>query len=157
MFRVFILLILALSLHGDVFEKGSTSLGVKLGSASVGEEDYTVFGLSGSYFLIDRLSVGLGYEGWYSGVPRLEKLTLESHYYVEVGEDIYPYVGAFYRRIMISEGIRDTNAYGYRLGAALIQDNLLIGLGVVQEYYSPDRGIFDGEDTYVELTIGLLF
>ena len=141
----------------NVFSKGSVSLGVKLGSASVGSEDYTILGLNGSYFVLDNLSVGLGYEKWYSGNPDIQKATLESTYFIPASEVVRPYLGLFYRRIMISDGLDDVNAYGYRAGIAFVKDRLIFSVGIVQERYESDRAIFNDTQTYMETTVGVTF
>jgi len=157
MFKVLIFSFLALSLQADMFSKGSKSIGIKLGSAYIGVESYTIAGLSGNYFVIDNLSVGLAYEAWLGGNPDVQKLTLESTYYVEASPEIRPYLGLLYRRILISNGFDDTNSYGYRAGIAFIQDNLLLSAGIVQERYDSSRGIFDATETYAEFIIGFAF
>mgnify|MGYP000636670315 CR=1 FL=1 len=103
--KVFMVLILAMSLEADVsvykslFSQGSTSVGIRLGGASIGDENYTIFGISGNYFVIDNLSIGLGYEKWFSGDPSIQKATLESTYFLPASEKIRPYLGIFGRRI----------------------------------------------------------
>ena len=71
--KIFLALLVVSSLMGDVFSQGSKSVGVKLGGASIGTEDYTIVGVSGNYFVIDNLSVGLGYEKWFSGNPDISR------------------------------------------------------------------------------------
>jgi len=141
----------------SMFSQSSVSLGVKLGSASIGNENYTIAGISGNYFVIENLSVGLGYEKWFSGTPSIQKLTAETTYFIPVAEKVRPYVGLLYRRVLISDGFDDTNAYGYRAGIALVQNNLLLSAGIVQEKYDTKRGIFDDTETYGEFTIGFAF
>ncbi len=163
MLKVFLVALVTLSLQANMFSVGSKSLGVKLGGASIGNEDYTIAGVSANYFVIDNLSVGLGYEKWFSGDPDIDKLTLESTYFFDVSENLHPYLGLLVRRIFINgdRPIRgsydDTNAYGYRAGLAFVQDRLLISAGIVQEKYDTTQGFYDDTETYFELTAGFAF
>jgi len=161
--KIFFLLALAMSLQADMFSQGSKSLGIKLGSASIGNEDYTIAGVMGNYFVIDDLSVGVGYEKWFSGDPGIDKITLESTYFINVSDSIRPYAGVLYRRILISGSdflgrpYDDTNSYGGRAGLAFVKDNLLLSAGVVYEQYDTSERLFDGSETYLEVTIGVAF
>jgi len=146
-----------------MFDQSSMALGIKLGSASIGDEDYTIAGVSGSYFVIDSLSVGLGYEKWFSGDPDIDKVTLESTYYFKASETLRPYGGVLVRRIFINgsdvfgRSYDDTNSYGARAGLAFVQDNLLLSAGLVYEKYDTSQRLFDDSETYFELTIGFAF
>ncbi len=174
--KLLFIIALSLSLHSEIFSKsGSTlgvsnmfaqsnvSLGVKVGSASVGTESYTIAGLNMNYFIVDDLSVGLGYEKWFSGDPDISKITLESSYYIPVDKKVRPYLGVLYRRIMIGSSDRlnrsfdDVDSYGYRVGVAFVQKNMLLSAGVVQEKYDSTDGLFDETETYAELMIGFMF
>ena len=176
MFKLFLAALLAMSLQADMiskersqddshsfFSKGSKSIGIKLGSASIGDEDYMIAGLSGNYFVRDSLSVGLGYEKWFSGDPDIDKITLESTYFIEASDTIRPYAGVLCRRILISgrnrfgKSFDDTNSYGGRAGVAFVQDNFLLSAGVVYEKYDTTQRFFDDSETYVEITIGFAF
>jgi hypothetical protein len=147
----------SLSASSNVFSKNSVSVGIKLGSASIGNENYTILGLSGNYFVIDNLSVGLGYEKWLSGNPDIQKATVESTYFIPASEAVRPYIGLFYRRIMIGDGLDDVNAYGYRAGVAFVQKRLIFSAGIVQERYESDRAIFNDTQTYMEAAVGITF
>lgn len=161
--NIIVFLLLVLSLHAEMFTEGSKSVGIKLGSSSIGTQSYVIAGVSGSYFVIDNLSVGFAYEGWFSGNPDINKLTLESTYYIEAGDTIHPYSGLIIRRILINGEDRfgrsfdDTNSYGARAGVAIIQDKLLLSLGVVYEKYDTTQGLFTDSETYLEAVIGFTF
>lgn len=147
----------------NMFSQSSVSLGIKVGSASIGNESYTIAGLSGNYFIMEDLSVGLGYEKWFSGDPDISKITIESTYYFPVDEKVRPYAGVLYRRVMIGNSDRlnksfdDIDSYGYRVGIAFVQEKLLLSAGIVQEKYDTKQGLFDDTETYAELTIGFMF
>ena len=141
----------------NMFAQSNVSLGLKVGSASTRTDTYNILGISANYFVLDNLSVGFGYEKWFSGDPDISKISLESSYYIPLDEKIRPYVGAFYRRIMIGDNIGDIDSYGYRAGIAFVQKKLLLSAGIVQEKYETTRGILKDTETYGEMTIGLMF
>ena len=167
--KVFMILMLMMSLHADVslhkslLSQGSTSVGIRLGGASIGNQNYTIFGVSGNYFIVENLSVGVGYEKWFSGNPSIQKLTLESTYFIPASENIRPYLGVFGRRTLTSGSDRlgrefdDTNSYGYRAGIALLQNNLVLSAGIVQEKYDSTQRLFNETQTYAEVTVGVAF
>lgn len=168
--KVFLVIAFSLSLYSatlsssggsvgasDMFSQTNVSIGVKLGSASVGNEDYTILGVSGSYFILDNLSIGVGYEKWVSGTPSIQKLTAESTYFFPVSKSVRPYAGVLYRRIFIGDHYGDVNAYGYRGGIAFVQGRLLISAGIVQERYESSRRVLDNTETYGEVTVGISF
>jgi len=139
-----------------LFSQSSVTMGLKLGSASIGSETYTIGGLSVNYFVLNGLSVGLGYESWFSGEPGIQKLTAESTYFIPAGKSIRPYLGLLYRRILIS-GFNDTNAYGYRAGLAFVRGKLLLSAGVVQERHDSTGLFLKERQTYGEFTVGFAF
>jgi len=138
------------------FSKSNVSLGILLGSSSIGTQNYTVAGVSINYFIIDDLSVGLGYESWFNGNPSIQKLTLESTYYIPASEEVRPYIGGLYRRVLIS-GLPDVNAYGYRAGVAFIKDNILVSVGMVQEKYETQGNLSSDTQSYAEIVFGIGF
>ena len=144
------------SLSSNGFSKNKMSLGILLGSSSIGVQNYTVAGVSVNYFVIDDLSVGLGYESWFNGNPSIQKLTLYSTYYIPASEEVRPYLGGLYRRVLIS-GISDVNAYGYRAGVAFIQNNILVSVGLVQEKYDTQWNISNDTQSYAEIVFGIGF
>ena len=144
------------TLSSNGFSKNKVSLGILLGSSSIGVQNYTVAGVSVNYFVIDDLSVGLGYESWFNGNPSIQKLTLESTYYIPVSEEVRPYLGGLYRRVLIS-GLSDVNAYGYRAGVAFIQNNILVSVGLVQEKYDSQWNISNDTQSYAEIVFGIGF
>ena len=163
MIKLFLLILLSISLQADsykdssaLFSQNSTSMGVLLGTSSIGPQNYTVAGISVNYFVIDDLSVGLGYETWFNGNPNIQKLTLESTYYVPLHEEIRPYLGGLYRRVLIS-GLTDVNAYGYRAGLGFIRGNILMSVGLVQEKYDTQWNLSSDTQSYAEIVFGIGF
>lgn len=147
----------------DVFSQDNVSVGVKVGSASIGDESYTIAGISGNYFVVDNLCVGLGYEKWFSGDPDISKATVESTFYIPINEKFRPYAGLLYRHLFIgrskslSRDLDDVDAYGYRIGMAYAEDSMLISAGLVQEKYDTKHVLFNDTETYTEVTIGFIF
>lgn len=151
-----LLVMMWMTLNAEIFSQGRASLGIKLGSVSVSNENYTVAGFSGNYFVIDDISVGLGYERWFSGSPSIQKISAESSYFIPVDEKVRPYVGLLYRHIYVSNA-DNINAYGYRAGLAIVNQNLLVSGGIVQERYESRTAIFDKTHTYAEVVVSFFF
>ncbi|PKH07262.1 ferrodoxin oxidoreductase beta subunit [Moritella sp. Urea-trap-13] len=131
-------------------------MGIKLGSASIGSEDYTVAGVSINYFALDNLAVGTAYEYWFSGKPTVSKATLESTYYLPASEQLKPYFGLLYSHYFVEDNA-DIDAYGYRVGIAYINSPMFFSAGLRQEKYTSDRAIFSNEDATGEFMIGFSF
>jgi len=148
--------------HADFFVKGNTSVGVVLGSGSVSygprhTENYTIFGVNADYFVIDGLSVGLGYRGWFGGSPTKNQLTVPVTYYLPISEKFRPYAGVFVRETFVSGDYDNYESYGMRGGVTMtISRNSYIGVGVVQEYYSID-GNNDSSTTSPEFILAFSF
>jgi len=134
----------------------SRNVGVKLSSASIGDEDYTVAGASFSYFVADNLSLGTAYEYWFSGSPSVSKITLDSTYFIPASEKIRPYLGLLYNHYFVGDN-SDIDSYGYRAGVAYIQEPMLLSAGIRQEKYMSDRSIFSNDDTTAEFVVGFSF
>lgn len=143
-----------LSSHSAGMSVGSKSIGVKLSSASIGREDYTILGLSGNYFVIDNLSIGAAYEYWFSGSPSISKLTVESTYFIPLAEKIKPYAGILASRYFVGDGFDDSNSHGFRAGLAFINSPVILSAGIKREYFSEDKGVFSGDSTTYEVVIG---
>ncbi|MEL0629719.1 ferrodoxin oxidoreductase beta subunit [Psychromonas aquatilis] len=137
-------------------QAGNKSFDVKLSSASVGREDYTVAGVGLHYFAVDNLALGAAYEYWFSGEPSIAKGTLESTFYIPVHETIRPYFGLLYSHYFVGSR-SDVDTYGYRAGVSLINDPLLFSVGVRQEKHISGNSLFIDEDPTVEFVVGLSF
>ena len=135
---------------------GSKGIGIKLGGASIGAENYTIAGLSAHFFVVDNLSAGAAYEYWFSGKPEVSKATLESTYFIPASEQIKPYVGLLYSHYFIGDN-SDLDAYGYRAGIAYIKSPLILSAGFRQEQYGSERAIFSDNDITAEFLIGYSF
>lgn len=148
--------------HGELFQKGNLGLGVIVGSGSSltreGTQNYTIAGVTADYFIIDDLSVGLGYMGWFGGTPTLSQVTLPVTYYLPLEEKFRPYIGAFLRETFVSEGYDDYNSYGVKAGVAIsFSKKSYLGIGLVQEFYGSGKYGDESSNTYPEIIFALSF
>lgn len=163
--RVFVIVfVMSSMLYGDIFLKGNKTIGVTLGSGSVdygrfrGTENYTILGLSGSYFVTDDLSVGLGYRHWFGGSPSIDEVTVPVTYFVPVHPKYRPYGGAFYRQVFMGDGYDDDSVYGVRGGLTVrLSSHSYLGVGWVQEYYADCSGRDECSSGYPEFLISFSF
>ena len=155
------LALIASVVNADFFVKGNTSVGIVLGSSSVSygryTQNYTILGVSADYFVIDNLSVGVGYRGWFGGTPSRNQITVPATYYIPVSKKFRPYAGAFVRKTFVSDGFSDYESYGMRGGVTMVLSrNSYMGVGVIKEQYS--GGVFeDSSVTYPEFIFALSF
>jgi len=157
--KIFIALVLFVSfLSADMFERGGKSFGASLGAGSSFGQTYTVLGVNANYFLVDNLSVGVGYRGWFGASPEQHEATLESNYYVPLSTKFYPYLGAFVRETFVNSNyIDDYETYGAKAGVAMIlAKNTFLSFGYVVEYFS-DCQVGECSSSYPELVFGLAF
>jgi hypothetical protein len=147
------------SASAGVFSRGNVHGSVVAGYGSAFNDDYAVFGLGVTYYVIDGLALGGQIETWRGGEPTLTKLTLSTQYVFYQVPNIKPYVGAFYRRSYIS-GLDDLNSYGARAGAYLqLGRNVYLGFGGVYEAYADcsESRFHSCSDTYPEVTLTFAF
>ena len=151
-----IFLLLSNLAHSASLTAGSKSVGIKLGTASIGPERYTIAGASINYFALDNLSIGGAYEYWFSGSPTVSKATVDSTYYIPASEQLRPYFGLLFSHYFIEDDT-DIDSYGYRVGIAFIRSPMYFSVGLRQEKYTSDRAIFSGNDATGEFIIGFAF
>lgn len=163
--KIILMIMMMLSmLHADIFMKGNKTVGVTLGSGSVnygrfhGTENYTILGISGSYFVMDALSVGLGYRHWFGGSPSIDEVTVPVTYYLPLESKFRPYAGGFVRQVFMGDGYDDDTVYGVRGGLTVkMSSQSYLGVGWVQEYYSDCSGRDECSSGYPELLFSLSF
>lgn len=148
--------------YAELFEKNRVGLGVIVGSGSSvtrqGRQYYTIAGVSADYFIVDNLSVGFGYMGWFGATPTLNQITIPVTYYVPLDKKIRPYVGVFVRETFISDGYDDYESYGAKVGVAIaLSKESYLGFGVVQEFYSNDKYANESSNTYPEVIFAFSF
>ncbi|TEW54674.1 ferrodoxin oxidoreductase beta subunit [Psychromonas sp. RZ22] len=149
-------LVLSNIAYSATLTAGIKSVGIQLGSASIGNEKYTVVGASIGYFALENLMVGGAYEYWFSGTPTVSKATLQSTYYIPASEKIKPYFGLLYSHYFV-EDVPDVDSYGYRVGVAYINSPMLVSAGIRQEKYTSNKSIFYNDDVTGEVVIGFNF
>lgn len=141
------------------FDRGVVNVSVLIGSGRAYNDNYTVLGAGVGYYITDGLQLGLDYEYWSGGDPKIQQISPRINYVFARKESFSPYAGVFYRRTKI-DTLPDTDAYGARAGAYLRSGrNIFMGLGVAYiEYKDCQESIFSScSDTYPEFTIGLYY
>ena len=139
-----------------VFDAGTTSVGLTVGSGSGFDNTYTIVGVGVSYFLENGLAVGVGYRGWFGASPTMNEVDLPVTYYVPLQSRVRPYAGAFYRHTFISGDYSDYDTYGARVGIAYVEGSGYVAAGWVQEWYSNANGD-DSSRGYPEIAAGISF
>ncbi|WP_321779269.1 hypothetical protein [Sulfurimonas sp.] len=156
------LILLSSISHAELFEKGNLGLGVIVGGGSINvnrkTQNYTIAGVSAEYFVMNDLSVGFGYVGWFGATPSLNQITLPVNYYVPLSEKFRPYVGAFVRETFVSDGYDDYFSYGAKVGLAYtISKKSYIGVAWVNEFYDNSSIFKDSSTSYPEVTFAFSF
>ena len=161
--KILLLTVATLSLYGAAFSAGSMGIGITAGSGSVsyssrGNESYIIAGVSGEYYIIDGLALGVGYRGWFGGTPTVHQATIPLTYYVPIGKKFRPYAGAFYRYTTYSDSAYESyNSGGVRVGGAMMFTNGYVGFGWVQEYYLDTEYQGESISGYPEVMVGFTF
>jgi len=140
-----------------VFSVGHKNFGFTLGSSSSFGNTYTVVGATVNYFILDNISVGTEYKGFFGSDPKIQQLTVPVTYHLPLEHTTYkPYLGAFYNHTFINEPFSDYNIYGGRAGLSMqTSPNSFVSFGWVQEFSN------DGDDVksqgYPEVSGGFSF
>ena len=109
--------------------------------------------------VLDGLEIGLNWQTWFGGDPRINQLTPEITYVFRNTTNIDPYVGALYRKTWIS-GFDDLSAYGGRAGVYFpTGPRFYIGLGGVYLKYTgcSESEYRDCSDFYPEVVFSIQF
>lgn len=140
---VLIFILVASILRADPFEKGGLSLWILTGSGSVtykkvivsDTQNYSLFGLNANYYIVDNISVGLGYTAWFGGTPSIEQFTIPVTYYAYISERFRPYIGVYTRQTLIDSDVYDDyTSVGGRVGIAyLYRAKAYLGIGWMQD------------------------
>ncbi|WP_345970622.1 hypothetical protein WCX72_02080 [Sulfurimonas sp. HSL1-6] len=146
----------ALLLHAGVFDAGTKSVALTVGTGSGFDSTYTIVGVSANYFAFNGLSVGVGYRGWFGGTPTMNEVDLPVTYYLPLSPTFRPYAGVFYRHTFISGHYDDYETVGARAGIAYAEGRAYLSVGWAEEWYSRSNG-----DTirrgYPEITAAISF
>ena len=145
---------------GGMFSIGHKNFGFNIGQQRAYGNDYTVIGLSASYFLIDNVSTGLSYQTWLGDDPSINQITVPVTYHIPLEAAYRPFVGAFYSHTyMGDDGVadyRDYDSYGGRVGFTMqTSQSSYVSFGWVQEVY--DDGVNSSSRGYPEISGGLSF
>ena len=157
------LVIMSSIVNADVFDKGKMSIGIVAGSSYSYGEQYTILGLGVDYFVVDGLSVGVGYRGWFGGNPGINQLTVASSYYLALSKKFRPYIGGFLRETFVDyDEINDKSyeSYGARGGIAItMSPNSYMSFGYAYEEYGDCKDTIYREcsSSYPELVFSLAF
>jgi hypothetical protein len=142
-----------------VFGKGRTHFYVTGGSGNAFDETYLVLGVGVSYFLMDGLNAGLGFESWSGSDPSMYRITPSLTYIFHQAQTVKPYVGGFYRRTNV-DGLPNVDSVGARAGGYMQAGrNAFFGIGVVYEsYLDCSRAIYrECNSTYPEFSFTIAF
>lgn len=154
---VAILLFISTMLQADMFDKGNANIGVSMGAGSSFGENYTIFGVSASYFVVDNLNVGVAYRGWYGAEPTQNELSLATNYFVPLHAKFRPFVGVFTKKVFISQ-MQDYESLGARGGvAAVMSKNLFVSVGYAYEQFLNCPSSFECSNSYPEVVFSLSF
>lgn len=150
------LVLLSSLVNADIFSKGKMNFGVSLGAGYSYGNNYTLLGLSGNYFVVENLSVGLAYRSWLGGTPMQNEVALSTNYYMPISEKFRPYVGAFVRETFV-DGHDNFQSYGARGGVAMINKNSYFSVGYAYEQFSSCKFNNECSTSYPEFIFGLSF
>ena len=141
----------------DIFSEGNKNLGFTLGSSNNFNQTYTIAGVNVNYFILDNLSLGTDYKGFFGASPSIHQITVPVTYHLPLENTTYkPYLGAFFNRTFLEEPFNDYSIYGGRAGFSIQTSiNSFMSLGWVQEFKN------NGEDIenqgYPEISAGFSF
>ena len=139
-----------------LFSQGQKNFGFGVGSSSGYGNNYTVVSANFNYFVQNNISMGIGYQGWFGGDPKISDISIPVTYYIPLNEQYHPYVGAIYRHTFIEEPYEDYNVYGGRIGIAMTMgSNTYMQVGWVQEHRT--QGDESQDEGYPEVSMGFVF
>jgi hypothetical protein len=151
------ILFLSSVVSADFFDKGSLSVGVVAGSGSSDNNSYVIAGVNGDYFIMDGLSVGVGYRAWLGNDSTQHQFTLSSTYYIPIDNNFHPYIGLFGRETIVENF--NISSYGGRVGFVVaMSQNSYAGVGYVYEEYTECKSfMLECSSSYPEFVFSLSF
>jgi len=149
--------VLSSILSAELFDKGKTAFGVVAGAGSSNGDSYFVAGVNADYFVMNGLSVGAGYRGWFGDDPTQHQITLSTNYYLSLNNQYHPYVGVFGRETFRDDF--DYTSYGGRVGIAMrMSPTSYVSAGYAFEESSDCPFRFDDcSNSYPEFVFSLAF
>ncbi len=144
------------SANAEGFRQGSVTLGAGVGWVQTTTDSYVSVGVSGGYYVVDGLELGLGVTTWLGASPNVTQVSPRATYTLWFVPQVHPYVGTFYRHWFIANDYDDIDSWGLRAGLALpMSSRLYVRGGVVWEQtLACER---DCTDIYPELAATLVF
>ena len=142
------------------FGKGRSSLSLLIGSSFSGDATYLILGAEYGYFLVDGLEIGAGATFYLFDSPFMLTLSPFVTYVLHMVKTVKPYIGAFYRHYIVTEGWEDLDSIGGRAGVYIApgQARWYFGVGAVYEHlFDCNDDYFSCDDVYPEIVIALAF
>jgi len=152
------IMISALNAEGisGLFSQGQKNFGFGVGSSSGYGSDYTVVNASLNYFVQNNISMGVGYQGWFGGDPKINQISIPVTYYHPLSAQYHPYIGATYSHTFIEEPYEDYDVIAGRVGIAMTMGaNTYVTIGWVQEHRT--KGDESSDDGYPQVSMGFVF
>jgi hypothetical protein len=137
-----------------IFRQGSAQFSLLAGSGNAFNNNYLVLGAGVSYYVLDRVGVGLSYENWSGSSPGINKISPSLQYVFYRQYFLQPYVGGFYRHTVIS-GLPSINSVGARAGVYFAAGpGSVVGAGLAYESYrNCQTAIYNScSETYPEIS-----
>ncbi len=139
-----------------LFSQGQKNFGFGLGSSSGYGSNYTVVNASFNYFVQNNISMGIGYQGWFGGDPKINQISIPVTYYHPLNAQYHPYVGATYSHTFIDEPYEDYDVIAGRIGIAMTMgSNTYMTIGWVQEHRT--KGDESSDEGYPQVSMGFVF
>jgi hypothetical protein len=141
------------------FTAGSARLSIELGGGTAFNQNYSILGIGGGYFVADGIEVGLDVEQWLGNSPNIEQVSPQARVVLRRNGIVQPYAGAFYRRTLI-DGYPGQNTIGARAGVYFLTGgSTYFGAGLAQEVHlNCDRTVYSScSETYPELMFAVVF
>jgi hypothetical protein len=141
------------------FSQGSARLAIHAGGATAFDQNYSVFGIGGGYFVADGIEVGLDAETWFGASPRITQVSPQVRFVLNTASPFNPYAGFFYQRTFIQNN-PDNDTVGGRAGVFYTAGrNAYFGAGVVHaSHLRCDRNVYSScTETYPEISFAVLF
>jgi hypothetical protein len=141
------------------FTAGSARLSIEFGSATAFNQNYSIFGIGGGYFVADGIEAGLDLEEWSGNSPRIEQVSPEARVVLRREGIVQPYVGVLYRRTLI-EDYPGQDTVGARAGVYFLTGrSAYLGAGLAQEVHlNCNRTVYSScSETYPEVLFAVIF
>lgn len=154
-----LLLMIPLGSSADMFAQGAKRFSILVGRGQAFNDNYTIIGIGFGYYVANGLELGINWDTWQGGDPRINQITPEVRYVFRTRSAVDPYVGALYRWTSIS-GFDDKTAYGFRGGVYIkAGQRSYIGIGAAYiETTSCNETIYVScSDTYPEFSYAFSF